>query len=68
MPTTTGQLHEAMKSVGITADNPQDFFINGYSDNEDRHIALPYNMVCSAGVDELNFLAERLAQLDAAEF
>lgn len=25
MPTTTEQLHEAMKSVGITADNPQDF-------------------------------------------
>lgn len=25
MPTTTEQLHAAMKSVGITADNPQDF-------------------------------------------
>lgn len=25
MPTTTEQLHEAMRSVGITADNPQDF-------------------------------------------
>ena len=27
MPTTTEQLHAAMKSVGITAENPQDFFI-----------------------------------------
>ena len=26
MPTTTEQLHAAMRSVGITAENPQDFF------------------------------------------
>ena len=31
MPATVEQLHAAMQSVGITADNPQDFFINGYS-------------------------------------
>ena len=67
MPATKEQLHEAMKSVGITADNPQDFFIRGYSDNEDRHIALPYDMVCAADVDSLNFLAARLEQLDPAE-
>ena len=66
MPTTTEQLHAAMESVGITADNPQDFFIHGYSDREDRHIALPYDMVCAAQVDELNFLAARLETLDAA--
>ena len=29
MPTTKEQLHEAMQRVGITADNPQDFFITG---------------------------------------
>ncbi|MCL1462583.1 antirestriction protein ArdA, partial [Klebsiella pneumoniae] len=57
---------KAMRSVGITADNPQDFFIHGYSDREDRHIALPYDMVCAAQVDELNFLAARLETLDAA--
>ena len=67
MPATKEQLHEAMKSVGIAADNPQDFFIRGYSDNEDRHIALPYDMVCAADVDSLNFLAARLEQLDPAE-
>ena len=66
MPATKEQLHEAMRSVGITADNPQDFFIHGYSDKEDRHIALPYDMVCAAQVDELNFLAARLETLDAS--
>ena len=66
MPTTTEQLHAAMESVGITADNPQEFFIHGYSDREDRHIALPYDMVCAAQVDELNFLAARLETLDAS--
>ena len=67
MPATTEQLHEAMKSVGITADNPQDFFVRGYSDNEDRHIALPYDMVCASDIDSLNFLAARLSELDPAE-
>ena len=66
MPATKEQLHEAMQSVGITADNPQDFFIHGYSDREDRHIALPYDMVCAAQVDELNFLAARLETLDVS--
>ena len=66
MPATKEQLHEAMKNVGITADNPQEFFIHGYSDREDRHIALPYDMVCAAQVDELNFLAARLETLDAS--
>ena len=66
MPATKEQLHEAMQSVGITADNPQEFFIHGYSDRDDRHIALPYDMVCAAQVDELNFLAARLETLDAS--
>ncbi|MBC5713739.1 antirestriction protein ArdA [Roseburia sp. BX1005] len=66
MPATKEELHKAMRSVGITADNPQDFFIHGYSDREDRHIALPYDMVCAAQVDELNFLAARLETLDAS--
>ena len=34
-----------MREIHITADNPQDFFINGYSCPEDRHLALPYDMV-----------------------
>ena len=67
LPTTTEKLQAALRDVGITADNPQDFFINGYSCPEDRHLAIPYDMVLAAGVDELNFLAARLGQLDAAE-
>lgn len=67
MPATKEQLHAAMESVGITADNPQNFIIRGYSDNEQNHIALPHDMVCTASVDELNFLAARLAGLDRAE-
>ena len=67
MPATKEQLQTAMQSVGITADNPQDFSIRGYSDDPEKHIALPYEMVCAADVDELNFLAARLEQLDPAE-
>ncbi|HAQ0313325.1 TPA: DUF4316 domain-containing protein [Enterococcus faecium] len=67
LPTTTETLQAALRDVGITADNPQDFFINGYSYPEDRHLAIPYDMVLAADVDELNFLAARLGQLDAAE-
>ena len=39
----------------------------GFSDDPEKHIALPYEMVCAADVDELNFLAARLEQLDPAE-
>ena len=67
MPATKEQLHEAMRNVGITTDNPQDFSIRGYSDDPEKHIALPYEMVCAADVDELNFLAARIEQLDPAE-
>ena len=67
MPATAEQLHAAMQSVGITADNPQDFFINGYSYPLDKPLALPYDMVCAAGIDELNFLAARLEALAPAD-
>ena len=67
MPTTTEQLQAALRQIGISADNPQDFFINGYSYPEGQRLALPYDMVLAADVDELNFLAARLGQLDASE-
>ena len=35
MPATQEQLHAAMRSVGITADNPQDFFMGGFANTED---------------------------------
>lgn len=67
MPTTTEQLQAALRQIGISTDNPQDFFINGFSYPEGQRLALPYDMVLAADVDELNFLAARLGQLDAAE-
>ena len=67
MPTTTEQLRAALRQISISADNPQDFFINGYSYPEGQRLALPYDMVLAADVDELNFLAAQLGQLDAAE-
>ena len=67
MPTTTEQLQAALRQIGISADNPQDFFINGFSYPEGQRLALPYDMVLAADVDELNFLAAQLGQLDAAE-
>ena len=62
-----GAVARSYAELGITADNPQDFSIRGYSDDPEKHIALPYEMVCAADVDELNFLAARLEQLDPAE-
>ena len=67
MPTTTEQLQAALRQIGISTDNPQDFFINGYSNPEGQRLALPYDMVLAADVDELNFLAARLGQFDASE-
>ena len=67
MPTTTEQLQAALRQIGITADNPQDFFINGYSYPEGQRPALSYDMVLAADVDELNFLAaSEIAELNAA--
>ena len=60
MPTTTEQLHAAMRSVGITADNPQDFFINGFADTEAHPFDVPLSVIQSASVDELNYLGKLL--------
>lgn len=61
MPTTAEQLHEAMKSVGITADNPQDFFINGFADTEKQSLDVPLAVIQSASMDELNYLGNLLS-------
>jgi len=60
MPTTTQQLHAAMESVGITADNPQDFFINGFANTEQQPFDVPLPVIQSAGIDELNYLGKLL--------
>ena len=63
MPTTTEQLHEAMKSVGITAKNPQDFFINGFANTEQQPFDVPLPVIQSASLDELNYLGNLLSML-----
>ena len=67
LPTTTEKLQEALREIGISADNPQDFFLYGYRSPQERPVKLPRDLVLSADVDELNFLAARLEKLDAAE-
>ena len=67
LPTTTEKLQEALREIGISADNPQDFFLYDYRSPQARPIKLPRDMVLSAGMDELNFLAARLEKLNAAE-
>ena len=60
MPTTTEQLHEAMKSVGVTADNPQDFFINGFANTEEYPFDVPLPVIQRSTIDELNYLGNLL--------
>jgi antirestriction protein ArdC len=60
MPATTEQLHKAMQSVGISADNPQDFFINGFANTEGCPFDVPLSVIQSGRIDELNYLATLL--------
>lgn len=38
MPTTTEKLQEALREIGISADNPQDFFLYDYRSPQERPI------------------------------
>ena len=67
LPTTTEQVQAALRQIGISSDNPQGLFISGYFAEEEKRIAIPYNMVLASNVDELNFLAVRLETLSAGE-
>ena len=67
LPTTAEQVQAALKEIHISADNPQDFFIDGISAPEGRALELPEDLVRAASVDELNFLAVQLQKLDAVE-
>ncbi|MFQ4307505.1 antirestriction protein [Clostridioides difficile] len=60
LPATAEQLHDAMKSVGITAENPQDFFINGFANTEDYPFEVPLEVIQRGSVDELNYLGKLL--------
>ena len=63
MPTTAEQLHKAMKRIGITAENSQDFFINGFSNTEQQPFDVPLSVIQSAGIDELNYFGKLLEML-----
>ena len=60
MPATQEQLHAAMRSVGITADNPQDFFVGGFANTEDCPFDVPLVVIQSGSMDELNYLGKLL--------
>ena len=60
MPTTMEQFHKAMNRIGITAENSQDFFINGFSNTEQQPFDVPLSVIQSAGIDELNYFGKLL--------
>ena len=60
MPATQEQLHAAMRSVGITADNPQEFFVGGFANTEDCPFDVPLAVIQSGSMDELNYLGKLL--------
>ena len=63
LPATKEELHEAMKALNITADNPHDFFLNGYSTDEKRRIDIPFDWIRDGDLDKINFLAARLEEM-----
>ncbi|MCH5264174.1 MAG: antirestriction protein ArdA, partial [Lachnospiraceae bacterium] len=63
LPATKDELHEAMTALNITADNPQDFFLNGYSTADNRRIDIPFEWVRDTDLDKVNFLAARLEEM-----
>ena len=63
MPTTAEQLHKAMKRIGITAENSQDFFINGFANTERQPFDVPLSVIQSAEIDELNYFGKLLEML-----
>ena len=63
LPATKEELHEAMKALNITAGNPQDFFLNGYSTDENRRIEIPFDWIRDGDLDKINFLASRLEEM-----
>ncbi len=60
MPAMREQLHAAMRSVGITADNPQDFFVGGFANTEACPFDVPLAVIQSGSMDELNYLGNLL--------
>ena len=67
LPTTTEKLQAALREIGISTDNPQDFFLYGYRSPQKRPIKLPRDMVLSAGMVPQKAQAEAFRMI-AGEF
>ena len=67
LPTSAEQVQETLKEIHITADNQQDLFIGDFSAPEGKPLELPEDLIKTASVDELNFLAAQLQKLDTVE-
>ena len=67
LPTSAEQVQETLKEIHITSDNQQDLFIGDFSAPEGKPLELPEDLIKTASVDELNFLAAQLQKLDAVE-
>ena len=67
LPTSAEQVQETLKEIHITADNQQDLFIGDFSAPEGKPLELPEDLIKTASVDELNFLAAQLQKLDVVE-
>ena len=67
LPTSAEQVQETLKEIHITANNQQDLFIGDFSAPEGKPLELPEDLIKTASVDELNFLAAQLQKLDAVE-
>jgi antirestriction protein ArdC len=67
LPATAEQLQVIMRRIGLTAENPQDFFINGIESPIEAVARLTLENAQAASIDELNYLAARLEPLDPAQ-
>ena len=64
MPTTTEQLQAALRQIGISADNPQDFFINGYNPQSEVFQTVLYDGNSYRNFGPYNTKAELYAALE----
>ena len=60
MPARTEQLHDAMRNIGVTAENPQDLFVGGFANTEQCPFDVPLSVIQSGSIDELNYLGKLL--------
>lgn len=67
LPATKEQLHEAMKTLNISAANPQDFRLHGHFVTDSKKVEIPLDLLQEPDFDTLNFLAAQLETLDPVQ-